>query len=62
MVVTSQGQESVVPNMLFFKTSPHGYENLCSVDVLGVMDEGVYQDKFVYDQFKKQVGQNFEGC
>ena len=47
--------------MLFSKTSVHDYENLCSLDVLGVKEEHVRQDEVVYDEFKKQLSQSPEG-
>ena len=39
-VVISPGQESGLTNM-FSKNSVHDYENLCSLDVLGVKEEHV---------------------
>ena len=47
--------------MLLFRTLSHDYENLCSIYVLGVKIERAYQDKFVYDEFRIQEGQNSEG-
>ena len=38
---------------MFFKTSVHDYENLCSLDVLRVKEEHARQDEVVYDEFKK---------
>ena len=44
--------------MMFSKTSVHDYENLCSLDVLGVKEEHVRRDEVVYDEFKKQLSQS----
>ena len=52
-VVISTGQESGLINMMFSKTSVHDYENLYSLDVLGVKEEHVRRDEVVYDEFKK---------
>ena len=60
-VVISPGQESGLINMMFSKTSVHDYENLCSLDVLGVKEEHVTRDEIVYDEFKKQLSQSPEG-
>ena len=60
-VVISPGQESGVTNMMFSKTSAHDYENLCSLDVLGVKEEHARRDEVVYDKFKKQLSQSPEG-
>ena len=57
----SPGQESGLTNMMFSKTSVHDYENLCSLDVLGVKEEHVRRDEVVYDEFKKQLSQCPEG-
>ena len=40
---------------MFSKTSVHDYENLCSLDVLGVKEEHARQDEVVYDEFKKKL-------
>ena len=47
--------------MMFSKTSVYDYENLCSLDVLGVKEEHVRRDEVVYDEFKKQLSQSPEG-
>ena len=59
-VVISPGQESGLTNM-FSKTSVHNYENLFSLDVLGVKEEHVRRDEVVYGEFKKQLSQSPEG-
>ena len=59
-VVISTGQESGLINMMFSKTSVHDYENLCSLDVLGVKEEHVRREEVVYDEFKKQLSQSPE--
>ena len=40
-VVIFPGQESGLTNMMLSKNSVHDYENLCSLDVLGVKEEHV---------------------
>ena len=53
-VIASPGQETGVTNILFSKTSLHGYENLCSLDCLGIKERR--DDKnYVYEEFKKQL-------
>ena len=54
-VVISPGQESGMTNMMFSKTLVHDYENLCSLDVLGVKEEHVRQDEIMYDEFKNNL-------
>ena len=61
-VVISPGQGTFVTEMLFSKTSVHGYENLCNLDVLGVKDEHTKRDGKIYDKFQKQLGHSDEGC
>ena len=60
-VVISPGQESGLTNMMFSKTSVHNYENICSLDMLGVKEDHVRRDEVVYDEFKKQLSQSPEG-
>ena len=38
--------------MMFSKTSVHDYENLCSLDVLGVKEEHVRREEVVHGAFK----------
>ena len=52
-MVISPGRGSGLTNVMFSKTSVHDYENLCSLDVLGVKEEHVRRDEVVYDEFKK---------
>ena len=35
-VILSPGKENTSTNILFTKTSPHDYENLCSLDWMGI--------------------------
>ena len=49
------GEKSGLTNMMFSKTSVHDYENLCSLDVLGVSEEHVRQDSVVHDEFKNNL-------
>ena len=60
-VVISPGQESGLTNMMFSKTSIHDYENLHSLDVLGVKEEHVRRDEVVYDWLRKQLSQSPDG-
>ena len=46
-------QESSLPNILFSKTLEHDYQNLCSLDVLGVYDRHVNWDEILYNEFQK---------
>ena len=61
-MVISPGQESGLTNMMFSKTSVHDYENLFSLDVLGVKEEHARQDEVMHDEFKKQLSQSPVGC
>ena len=60
-VVISPGQESGLANMMFSKTSIHDYENLHSLDVLGVKEEHARRDEVVYDGLRKQLSQSPDG-
>ena len=53
--------DSEVTNLLFSKTSLHDYENLCSLDCLGIEENQVKSDDLVRDKFHKQLGRNSEG-
>ena len=44
-VVISPGQDSSLTNMMLSKTLFHNYENLCSLDVLGVKEKHVRRDE-----------------
>ena len=46
---------------MFSKTSIHDYENLHSLDVLGVKEEHVRRDEVVYDWLRKQLSQSPDG-
>ena len=60
-VVVSPGNSSEVTNLLFSKTSLHDYENLCSLDYLGIEENHVKSDDLIYDKFRKQLGRNSKG-
>ena len=60
-MLISPGQESGLTNMMFSKTSIYDYENLCSLDVLGVKEKHVRRDEVMYDEFKKRLSQSAEG-
>ena len=53
-VVLSPGKENAPTNILFTKTSLHDYENLCSLDCLGIEEKHEKNNDFVYGEFKKQ--------
>lgn len=54
-VIIFLGQGNFVKSWMFLKTSVHGYENLCSLDVLVFKDKHIRDDKMVYDEFQKQL-------
>ena len=43
---------------MFTKTSLHDYENLCSLDYLGIEEKQEKNNEFVYGEFRKQLGQD----
>ena len=43
-------------------TLVHDYENLYNLDVLGFKDKSIRDNETPYDEFKKQLGRNEEGC
>ena len=47
-VVLSPGKENASTNILFSKTSLHDYENLCSLDCLGIEEKHEKNNQFVY--------------
>ena len=46
-VVLSPGKENVSTNIFFTKTSLHDYENLCSLDCLGIGEKHEKNNDFV---------------
>ena len=46
---------------MFTKTALHGYENLCSLDCLGIEEKHEKSNKFVYGEFRKQLGRDSLG-
>ena len=60
-MVVSPWNNSEVTNLLFSKTSLYDYENLCSLDCLGIQENHVKSDDHVCDKFRKQLGRNSEG-
>ena len=54
-VILSPGKENASTNILLAKTSLHDYENLCSLDCLGIEEEDEKNNEFVYREFRKQV-------
>ena len=45
-------------NTLFTKKSLHEYENLCSLDCLGIEQKYKKNNEFVYGEFRKQLGRD----
>ena len=61
-VLISPGQENDLTNALFTKTSRTDYEELCSLDVLGVEDSHLnHSDEYIYEKFKKQLSRDSDG-
>ena len=54
-MVVSPENNSEVTNLFFSKTSLHGFENLCSLDCLGI------EYDLVYGKFRRQLRRNSEG-
>ena len=59
--IVSPGKESDITIISFSQTSIHDYENLCSLDFLGVPEKQNKPDDYVYEKFKKQLGRGPEG-
>ena len=59
-VTLSPGKENASTNILLAKTSLHDYENLCSLDCLGI-EEKQKNNEFVYGEFRKQLGRDSLG-
>ena len=57
-VILSPENKKVSTNILFTKTSLHHHENLCSLDCSGIEDKHDKNNKFVYGEFQKQLGQD----
>ena len=60
-MVVSPENNSEVTNLFFSKTSLHGFENLCSLDCLGIEENHVKFDDIVYGKFRRQLRRNSEG-
>ena len=60
-VVLSPGDDFDLTNLLFSKTSLHDYENLCSLDCLGIEEKHSKPDDLVYEKFRKQLHRSPEG-
>ena len=54
-VILSPGKENASTNVLFTKTSLHGYENLCSLDYWGIEEKHEENNEFVYGELRKQL-------
>ena len=62
-VILSPGKENASTNILFTKTSLHlhDYENLCSLDCLGIEEKHEKNNEFIYGEFRKQLGRDSLG-
>ena len=60
-VILSPGKENASTNILFTKTSLHDYENLCSLDCLGIEEKHEKNSEFVYREFRKELGRDSLG-
>ena len=54
-VILLSGKENISTNILSTKMSLHDYENLCSLDCLGVEEKHEKTNEFVYGEFRKQL-------
>ena len=54
-VILSPGKENASTTILFTKTSLHDYENLRSLDSLGIEEKHEENSEFVYGGFRKQL-------
>ena len=55
-VILSPGKEKTSTNILFTKTSLRDYENLYNLDCLGIEEKQEKNNKFIYGEFRKQLG------
>ena len=60
-VILLPGQENALTNIFFSKTSLHDYENLCSLDCLGIEKKHEKNNEFVYGEFRKQLSRDSAG-
>ena len=54
-VISLSGKENISTNILSTKMSLYDYENLCSLDCLGVEEKHEKTNEFVYGKFRKQL-------
>ena len=54
-VILSSGKENISTNILSTKMALYDYENLCSLDCLGVEEKHEKTNEFVYGEFRKQL-------
>ena len=54
VVIISPGQKSDSSTLFSTETSVSGYEQLCSLDVLGIYKDYLGHAECIYDKFKKQ--------
>ena len=57
-VTLSSGKENASANILFSRASLHDYENLCSLNCLGIKEKHEKDNEFIYGEFRKQFGRD----
>ena len=57
----SSGKESALSSVYFTKTSAADYQELCSLDVLGLEDRPESDEQNVYSEFTEQLHRSEEG-
>ena len=57
----SAGKEAHMGSIYLTRTSSTNYEQLCSLNVLGLQDRPVGDQQAVYDNFKEQLRRSDEG-
>ena len=60
-IIISPGKESSYSHLLFKTTALNSYEELCSLDVLGIAESKERIDQDVLSEFKSQLSQTKEG-
>ena len=48
--------------MFYSETTVYGYENLCSLDILGTEENQKKGNSLVYEELQKQLGWRPQGC
>ena len=60
-VILPPGKENALSNTLLTKMCLHDYENLCTLDCLGIEEKHENNNKFVYVEFRKKLGRDSVG-